>query len=317
MVSRGLKLLAVATTIGMLLLLLGGALVTKTGSGDGCGDSWPLCNGRLFPPLELEAIIEWSHRLVTALITPLLLATVVWSWRRAGHIPWVRFFGFCALLTTFVQALLGAAAVVWDQSDLVMALHFGISLTAFASVLLIAIQLFVGEERRGGRASVPRRFLWLVAGTAAYTYVVVYLGALVRHTGSSMAIPDWPLNFGRLIPPLTGQIAIQFLHRVAALVLFALVVAIVVMAERALRDRRDLRWAGWVALVLTGLQVVSGGLVVLTGLNLLVALVHTVLVAALFGVLVWMTLQAWDGREARTVRGVSPAAHGEALPFRG
>ncbi|HEY8342811.1 MAG TPA: heme A synthase [Calditerricola sp.] len=317
MVPRGLRLLAVATTIGMLLLLFGGALVTKTGSGDGCGDSWPLCNGRLLPPLELEAIIEWSHRLVTALITPLLVATVVWSWRRAGHIPWVRFFGSCALLTTFVQALLGAAAVVWGQSDFIMALHFGISLTAFACVLLIAIQLYVGEKARRAKAPVPRRFLWLVAGSAAYTYVVVYLGALVRHTGSSMAIPDWPLNFGRLIPPLTGQIAIQFLHRAAALALLVMVVAIVVMAERALRDRRDLLWAGRFALGLMGLQVVSGGLVVLSGLNLMAALVHTVLVAALFGVLVWMTLQAWDGREARTKRVASPAARTEALPSRG
>ncbi|GAB6936343.1 heme A synthase CtaA [Calditerricola yamamurae] len=317
MISRGLKLLAVATTLGMLLLLLGGALVTKTGSGDGCGDSWPLCNGRLLPPLELEAIIEWSHRLVTALITPMLLATVVWSWRRAGHIPWVRFFGFFALLTTFVQALLGAAAVVWDQSDLIMALHFGISLTAFASVLLIAIQLYVGENARRAKTAVPRRFLWLVAGTTVYTYVVVYLGALVRHSGASMAIPDWPLNFGRLVPPLTGQVAIQFLHRAAALVLILLVLAIVVMTERSLRDRRDLRWAGWVVLALTGLQVVSGGLVVLTGLNLLVALVHTVLVAALFGVLVWMTLQAWDGREARTGSAVSAVTRTGALTLRG
>lgn len=46
---KKLKILSVITTIGMLPLLLGGALVTKTGSADGCGDSWPLCEGEFLP----------------------------------------------------------------------------------------------------------------------------------------------------------------------------------------------------------------------------------------------------------------------------
>jgi len=63
---RSLKWLAVATTIAMILILIGGALVTKTGSGMGCGRSWPLCNGK-FLPLEItpELAIELAHRLVS------------------------------------------------------------------------------------------------------------------------------------------------------------------------------------------------------------------------------------------------------------
>ncbi len=61
---RGLKWLAVLTVVGMLLILLGGALVTKTDSGAGCGDSWPLCHDQLIPSeFTKETVIELSHGL--------------------------------------------------------------------------------------------------------------------------------------------------------------------------------------------------------------------------------------------------------------
>ena len=64
--NKYLKWFAVASTIGMLLILLGGALVTKTDSGMGCGRHWPGCNGQLIPDeITAEVLIEFSHRLVT------------------------------------------------------------------------------------------------------------------------------------------------------------------------------------------------------------------------------------------------------------
>ena len=64
--KSSLKWFAVLTTIVMLFILLGGALVTKTDSGMGCGRSWPLCNGQLIPDkITIELVIELSHRLVS------------------------------------------------------------------------------------------------------------------------------------------------------------------------------------------------------------------------------------------------------------
>ena len=64
--NKYLKWFAVASTIGMLLILLGGALVTKTDSGMGCGRHWPGCNGQLIPDeITAEVLIEFSHRIVT------------------------------------------------------------------------------------------------------------------------------------------------------------------------------------------------------------------------------------------------------------
>jgi cytochrome c oxidase assembly protein subunit 15 len=66
---RSLKWLAVATTIGMIFVLIGGALVTKTGSGMGCGRTWPLCHGQFLPTqITPELMIELAHRLVSGAI---------------------------------------------------------------------------------------------------------------------------------------------------------------------------------------------------------------------------------------------------------
>ena len=62
----------------MLILLLGGALVTKTESGEGCGTSWPLCHGKIIPDeITLELVIEFSHRIVTGIVTILVVLFVV------------------------------------------------------------------------------------------------------------------------------------------------------------------------------------------------------------------------------------------------
>lgn len=72
--NKYIKWFAVAASIGMLFILLGGALVTKTESGMGCGRHWPGCNGQLIPEvITAEVLIEFSHRLVTGAVSILIL----------------------------------------------------------------------------------------------------------------------------------------------------------------------------------------------------------------------------------------------------
>src|SRR5690554_1610317 len=78
--QKTLKILGVLAVIGMILVVLAGAVVTKTGSGDGCGPNWPLCHGQLFPSEPtLETIIEYTHRLVTGVVGILVLIFSIWS----------------------------------------------------------------------------------------------------------------------------------------------------------------------------------------------------------------------------------------------
>src|SRR6266850_1509713 len=83
--TRRYTLLAWTAAAATYLLIVLGAVVRITGSGMGCGDHWPLCNGHLFPPLnDIGTVIEWSHRLVAAVVSALVVALAVYAWRAPG-----------------------------------------------------------------------------------------------------------------------------------------------------------------------------------------------------------------------------------------
>src|SRR5699024_10691252 len=145
---RTLKSLSVVSTIGMIFILLGGALVTKTGSGAGCGTSWPLCQGQLIPTnITPELVIELSHRLVSTIIGVVVLLLSVLAWKYVGHIREVKFLAFLSVFFLVLQGLIGAAAVMWGQSDFVLAIHFGVSLISFAAVFLLMLLFFEIDKK--------------------------------------------------------------------------------------------------------------------------------------------------------------------------
>src|SRR5713101_2465049 len=69
-----LRPLSIVATVGMFLVVVMGATVTNTGSAEGCGRSWPLCNGQLIPEFAVTTMIELSHRAVTGIETFLVVA---------------------------------------------------------------------------------------------------------------------------------------------------------------------------------------------------------------------------------------------------
>ena len=68
-----------------ILVILWGAFVRATGSGAGCGNHWPLCNGAVIPrPEQIETIIEFTHRAMTGLLIPFAILVVIWLFRRTA-----------------------------------------------------------------------------------------------------------------------------------------------------------------------------------------------------------------------------------------
>jgi len=258
----------------MLLVLVMGAAVTNTGSAEGCGRSWPLCNGQFVPEFTVATAIEYSHRAVTlveGLLVVALTAAMLGIWRRNRE---VRVLALLMLVMLLLQAGLGAGAVLWPQSALMLATHFGVSLVAFASTYLSATVVF--ERTRStpaGRPSVPPAFRNLTLGVGVYVLGVVYLGAYVRHAGISLACVDWPLCNGQLVPALYGPTGVVFAHRLAALGAVALLGLLVREARRANTGATPAVHAFGFAL----LQSLSGALVVWTYLGLFSTLLHAAL----------------------------------------
>ena len=82
--ARGaLNAFAWVTAALLFVLLLMGFVVTETGSGRGCGGSWPLCHGRFVPAFAFHTLIEFSHRSLAAIVGILVLILAIWAWRQA------------------------------------------------------------------------------------------------------------------------------------------------------------------------------------------------------------------------------------------
>lgn len=291
--NRKLVRLAVTTAAIMFLVVQMGALVTNTGSEDGCGQSWPLCKGTFMPEWDYPALIEFSHRAVSALagLLSLILAYAVLRTRTPSRA--VRGMALAGFLLVCLQGALGAAAVVWPQPDTVMALHFGISLLCFSTVLLTAAMLQQEGRAAGSLSAAPfpgpmRRWIWTAAG---FTYVVLYLGAYVRHVGASMACRGWPLCNGALVPPLYGPVGANFAHRVGAALAVVMVVRLAVMA-RQYQMPTVLRRTADLALALILAQVASGALFPLGYLNVATQMLHSILITAFWGALSLLWLEA-------------------------
>lgn len=284
--------LALAAAIGMFVVLAQGALVTTTGSGEGCGQSWPLCKGEFVPTYAIETMIEFSHRFVTGIEGFLIMgaaigAFVYYRWRAE-----IRLLVPVMVAFLFIQAGLGAAAVMWPQTAEILALHFGISLIAFASTLLTAVVLFEmqnGRERLRERP-VPRGFAAAVWGLIGYTYLVVYLGAYIRHKEIGMACSDWPLCNGAVLPGLSGDAGIVFLHRLSAGVLGLAILGLVLWAYRHRAQRPDLFWASAVAGALVVAQSVGGAFIVWTQMDIYSTMSHGMFIALFFGTLTYLAL---------------------------
>jgi heme a synthase len=290
---RSLKWLAVATTIGMIFILIGGALVTKTDSGMGCGRSWPLCNGK-FLPLEItpELVIELAHRLVSGVVGMMVLVLSVWSWKAVGHIRETKFLSFLSFFFLLLQALIGAAAVKWGQSGFVLALHFGISLVSFSAVLLLTLLIFEIDKRFDAeKLYIDKRMGFHIVGVSIYSYLVIYTGALVRHTKSSLVCRDWPLCLNDA-PSLPSNMYewVQMGHRTAAGLIFIWITYILYLTVRHYKNQKVLYWGWIISFILVSLQVIAGALIIFSSLNLYIALLHAFFITCLFGVLSYFLL---------------------------
>lgn len=290
---RSLKWLAVATTIVMIFILLGGALVTKTDSGMGCGRSWPLCHGKVLPSeITPDLIIELAHRLVSGIGGLMVLILSLWSWKAIGHIRETKFLSFLSLFFLVLQGLIGAAAVKWGQSDFVLALHFGISLISFAAVFLLTLLIFeIDKKFDAEKLLIDKRMGFHIVSISIYSYLVIYTGALVRHTKSSLICRDWPLCLNDS-PSLPGNLYewVQMGHRAAAGILFLWIAYVTYMAILHYKEQKVLYWGWIVAFVLVSLQVIAGAFIIFSRLNLYIALLHALFITFLFGVLSYFIL---------------------------
>src|SRR5262245_51215381 len=240
--SPGLHRLAVVTAVATGVLLFVGGLVTSTGSGLAVPD-WPLSFGQVFPPMVGGVLFEHGHRLAASAVGCLTVALALWT-VIAETRPGVRALGLLALFAVVLQGVLGGVTVLYKLPVAVSVTHACLAQLFFCLTVTLAVVTSRGWiEARPRPAPGPQPALSLLAGAAvAIVFLQVLLGAIMRHVGAGLAIPDFPLAFGRLVPPLvTPYIAIHFAHRVGAVMVTIMVGWLVVRVVRRHGDEPALR----------------------------------------------------------------------------
>jgi len=144
----------------------------------------------------------------------------------------------------------------------------------------------------------------LARATAAATFVLLVIGGMVHATGSSLACPDWPLCYGQFFPAMEGGVLYEHGHRLVALVVSVLTVALAVTVWRRRREA-TVRFGALAAVGLVLFQASLGALTVVLQLPLVVSSGHLATSMAFFSLLVWLT---WR------LAPVTPASDAPAAP---
>lgn len=299
--SLWLNLFARFTACSTLFLLFAGGMVTSMGAGLSVPD-WPLSYGMFFPPMVGNIFYEHGHRMVAGFVGICMIALCLWLWVQERR-RWVKWVGAAALGTVIAQAVLGGITVLFLLPAPVSVGHAALAEIFFC--LTVSLALFTSREwieepplalEHRGNAS----FVALSVLTVVVIFFQILLGALMRHTGSGLAIPDFPLSFGRLIPPQwTPPIAINFAHRVGAVVAFIFIVWVGTKAMRQYRGQpKMVRPAiGLKALLL--IQIILGGATVWTQKAPMVTTFHLTVGAMILAASVILMLRAFHHLVAR------------------
>jgi cytochrome c oxidase assembly protein subunit 15 len=303
--GAGLHRFAVLTAAATFALLFVGGLVTSTGSGLAVPD-WPLSYGQVFPPMVGGVLFEHGHRLIASGVGLLTLGLALWIVVREPRAG-VRALGLLALFVVVLQGVLGGVTVLYRLPLAVSVSHACLAQIFFC--LTVTLALVTGRSWQApARRTVAPPLPQLAAITTGLVFVQVLLGALVRHMGAGLAIPDFPLAFGRVLPPLvTSLITVHFAHRVGALVVTGAVAAVLVLVLR--RDEAELRRPALLAGGLLLAQFTLGAFTIWSQRAVWPTTAHLAVGAALLATCLVIALRAGRGA-ARTV----PA--GAALPFR-
>jgi cytochrome c oxidase assembly protein subunit 15 len=298
----------------VVLLIAAGALVKSKEAGLSVPD-WPLSYNSLNPPhwWRIDTVrAEHGHRLFAGTVALLTVFMALWA-RRAEPRRWARRIAYSAVGAVVAQAILGGVTVLLFLPPAVSIAHAGLAelfLCLVTSLAVVTARSFWAEPE-GAISSEVGGVATLATATTAMIYVQILLGAVMRHNGAGLAIPDFPLAFGRLVPPhFDFKIGIHYAHRLGALTVAILVLWTAARVLSRFRAERTLALPALGMVGLVALQITLGALVVLTRKAVLPNTVHVATGASLLATSLVLSLRS--RRLARAARRAEPARSASA-----
>ena len=210
-----------------------------------------------------------------------------------------------ALISVVTQGILGGLTVKYLLPTSISMTHACLAQTFFC--MTIAMAYFTSPRWKRGLPSVqdtPSRVAlpMLCLMTTGAVYLQLLLGALMRHTQSGLAIPDFPLAFGKLIPVFTDyHVTIHFAHRMGAILVVGMIVWTFVRMYRWHQDDKLLFRPALILMILVYAQLTFGAFAIWTEKSPVITSVHVATGALILGTSFLLTLRAYSMvvREAR------------------
>lgn len=293
MPSVGYRRLVLATGIATFVLIIVGGIVRVSDSGLGCGPGgsgfhgWPFCKGNVVPGVDLNSVVEYTHRALAGTVSIMIVALVVLSWRR--YRQWLGA-TLALLVLILAQAGLGGATVEDNLNEAYVAAHLGLAMLLLGGLLYLWRGVSGFSRSPGG----PRMRALAVAASVAVLCTIV-AGGYMAGT-QKYGRPDYQLGdgahhaCGTQFPACNGDfmpfgqsrlVDIHLTHRAFMYLASALLIALIVVA---LRRRIAVGYALGLAALLTA-QILVGALNVwITNEYETLIVVHLAL-----GTLLWAT----------------------------
>lgn len=287
--DRLLVWLLVASLIGAVLQITFGGVVRVTESGDGCPD-WPLCYGRLIPPVEKHALIEWTHRTAGVLVGLTIVAATARAWTRSRKNVRATSLTTASLVLISVVGGIGGAVVLSALNPALRTLHLAL---AELVILLLGFAIVAAAWPGNGLAgedsrAVGKRTGRLVAWASVAAMAAILTGSYAVWRGAGAVCPSWPLCGGELVP----QSELAWIHVAHRLVSLAAAVMALAASYRALRERAAdvfVRWGAAAAVGLVLAQTLAGAANPWTTFDEWARVLHLCLGTLLWAVMITLT----------------------------
>lgn len=298
-----------------LFLIFAGGMVTSTGSGLSVPD-WPLSYGMVFPPMVGGVFYEHGHRMIATCVGFLTLLLVIFV--GLSPVPKaVKKLTLLALLAVIAQGVLGGLTVLFYLPVAISSAHAILGQTFFLLTITIAYRLsdeWYALPRPKTHHPYKAKFMKILCSLIGLLYLQLLVGALMRHTESGLAIYDFPLNAGSLIPTFDQtmldkinqwrfsnnlvdvqmyQVIVHFMHRVGALVVVTSFISMALWAWKHFKKSPELmKSLYWVMMVLF-LQVMLGMITIWSGKMPVPTSFHVAVGALLLGLTTFFTLRVY------------------------
>ncbi|MFT5387527.1 MAG: cytochrome c oxidase assembly protein subunit 15 [Candidatus Omnitrophota bacterium] len=309
-----LRRFAKLTCFATLFLIFAGAMVNSTGSGLAVPD-WPTSYGNwYFVPMVGGVFYEHGHRLIAQAVGLLTVVLAIWLKRKDPR-KWMHVLGFCAVGAVIIQGILGGITVLFYLPTAISTLHGVLAQSFF--ILTIIIVYSLSKERTGRlNLTADAECLPLIKPALLFTAIVfvqLIMGAIMRHSGSGLAIYDFPKMAGQWIPTFDRdmlfvlndwrfennldpvnmtQVVLHFIHRVGAVIVL---IGLGLIHSKFLKYAKNNKLIKQSIIILTGLIVVQVSLGIATVLTVktpVIASLHVLVGAITLGFSVLLVLRA-------------------------